>query len=387
MPSTNSISPQLDDTRLLINGALMHPNPTGLSRYGVELSAQLLQSYRHARLLTRYGAFSERFPQQTISAGPVFRVPANTQSNLARLWWEQTGMRSQAQRQRAQLLFSPIAEGMSFPPCPQIITVHDLLPLYDPLYMPRWTTYYRHILPTLIRQSHATVCVSEFTKQELLRHFSQLESHAHKLRVIPAGVNATTFQAEAAGQARQEFGLDDFVLLVGEGRPYKNVEVVVKALARLETPIDVAICGRMPAEEQQRIQRIAEQANVPQRLKWLGYVSDEALRRLYTDTLAFIFPSTYEGFGLPTLEAMACGAPVISSNAASLTEAGGDAALYFDPTQPDELAQQIQRLQHNAEAQARLRAAGRRRVQHFGWERSAQAHRELFAETLADTGA
>ncbi|MGA1600093.1 MAG: glycosyltransferase family 4 protein [bacterium] len=294
--------------------------------------------------------------------------------------WEQTGLRWHLYKDRRELHFSPIAEGVLFPPCPQVITVHDALPLYDTTFMPRWVPYYQYVLPLLIRQSTATVCISEFTRQELLRLDPKLPQH--KLRVIPPGVNQERFFPGNPEAAFKRWGLQGYLLMVGEGRPYKNPEVVVRALAELKQAVPLAICGRMPEHERARVEQIAREAGVLEQIRWLGYVSDAELRDLYTGALAFVFPSRYEGFGLPTLEAMSCGAPVLSSNAASLPEAGGSAALYFSPDNPSALAELIHLLHTEPERRELMREAGLRHAEKFTWERSAKQHLELFEEAL-----
>ncbi len=366
--------------RFGINGSLLHNNPTGLSRYSFELISQLLVLLPDAVVYTQLDEFLEEYPKQTVRAGPPFRQPTKTISNSKRMLWQQLGLRARLVKDRRQLHFSPIAEGLLFPWMPQVITVHDALPIYDRYYMPRWAQYYRHVLPRLIRHSAVTVCISEFTREELLRLDPELPMQL--LKVIYPGVNHERFHPLEQGLAINKFGLHSFLLLVGEGRQYKNPDVVIRALAKMKNPPELVICGRIQEGERRRIEGIAVDCGITHRIRWLGYVSDNDLRGLYADALALVFPSLYEGFGLPLLEAMACGTPVISSNAASLPEAGGDAACYFDPDCPDELEARVQELLQEPTRRQSLREQGLKHAAAFTWKHSAHAHLDLFGEIL-----
>ena len=364
-----------------INGSLMHPQPTGLSRYGVELCSCLLRSLPKAKIYTKLKELEDLFPEQVVSKGPKFKHPANLGSNLKRLLWLQSGMRLNLHLQKPSLNFAPIAEGIIYSPVPQIVTIHDLLPLYDPVFMPRWKTYYSKILPKILK-NHCTniICISEFTKNELSKYYPEINENL--IKVIHPGFNPSSFQNIREFIFSDKFGFNDYFLLVGEGRPYKNLELVPKALSIYTGNSILAICGRIPDDEKMRIQEIANEVGVGSRLRWLGYVSDEDLGLLYKNSNAFIFPSLYEGFGLPLLEAMSFGAPILSSNAASLPEVGGNVPIYFDPIDPIDLSQKMELLVHNQTIVEGMRTAGFQRVKHFTWEESAHKHIDLFINIL-----
>ena len=329
-----------------INGSLMHPQPTGLSRYGVELCSCLLRSLPKAKIYTKLKELEDLFPEQVVSRGPKFKHPANLGSNLKRLLWHQSGMRLNLHLQKPRLNFAPIAEGIIYSPVPQIVTIHDLLPLYDPVFMPRWSIYYSKILPNILKNHcKKIICVSEFTKVELSKYYPEIDENL--IKVIYPGFNPLSFKNIREFIFSEKFGFNDYFLLVGEGSPYKNLDLVPKALSIYTGTSILAICGRIPDDEKMRIQEIANEVGVGSRLRWLGYVSDEDLGLLYKNSKAFIFPSLYEGFGLPLLEAMYFGAPILSSNAASLPEVGGNVPIYFDPFDPIDLSKKMELLFQN----------------------------------------
>ena len=365
-----------------INGSLMHPQPTGLSRYGVELCSCLLRSLPKAKIYTKLKELEDLFPEQVVSRGPKFKHPANLASNLKRLLWLQTGMRLNLHLQKPRLNFAPIAEGIIYSPVPQIVTIHDLLPLYDSDFMPRWKIYYSKILPKILKNHcRKIICVSEFTKVELLKYYPEINENL--IKVIHPGFNPLSFQNTREFNFSEKFGFNDYFLLVGEGRPYKNLELVPKALSVYAGNSILAICGRIPDYEKTRIQEIANAVGVGSRLRWLGYVSDGDLGLLYRNSKAFIFPSRYEGFGLPLLEAMSFGTPILSSNAASLPEVGGNVPIYFDPSDPVDLSQKMELLYQDQTLVEKMRAAGFHRVKHFTWEGSTHKHIDLFMDVLS----
>ena len=364
-----------------INGSLMHPQPTGLSRYGVELSSCLLRLLPKVKIYTKLKELEDLFPEQVVSGGPKFKHPANLASNLKRLLWLQTGMRLHLHLHKPRLNFAPIAEGIIYSPVPQIVTIHDLLPLYDPDFMPRWKIYYSKILPNILKNHcRKIICVSEFTKVELLKYYPEINENL--IKVIHPGFNPLRFQTNREFSFFEKFGFRDYFLMVGEGRPYKNLELVPKALSLYRGNSILAICGRIPEDEKTRIQGIANEVGVGARLRWLGYVPDEDLGLLYKNSKAFIFPSRYEGFGLPLLEAMSFGAPILSSNAASLPEVGGSVPIYFDPSDPIDLSHKMELLDQDQTLVEKMRAAGFQRVKHFTWEESAHKHIDLFIDVL-----
>ncbi len=360
----------------------MHPQPTGLSRYGVELCSCLLRSLPKAKIYTKLKELEDLFPEQVVSRGPKFKHPANLASNLKRLLWLQTGMRLNLHLQKPRLNFAPIAEGIIYSPVPQIVTIHDLLPLYDPDFMPRWKIYYSKILPQILKNHcRKIICVSEFTKVELLKYYPEINKNL--IKVIHPGFNPLSFQNTREFNFSEKFGFNDYFLLVGEGRPYKNLELVPKALSVYAGNSILAICGRIPDDEKTRIQEIANEVGVGARLRWLGYVSDEDLGLLYRNSKAFIFPSRYEGFGLPMLEAMSFGTPILSSNSPSLPEVGGNAPIYFDPSDPIDLSHKMESLDQDKTLVEKMRVAGFQRVKYFTWEESAHKHIDLFIDVLS----
>jgi glycosyltransferase involved in cell wall biosynthesis len=191
--------------------------------------------------------------------------------------------------------------------------------------------------------------------------------------------------SDAASEARASLGLErPFVLFVGALQPRKNVPALLEAFARLRGHDDVELVlaggdrGGL-AEVRERIRDLA----LGPRVRLLGHVSEAALPALYSAAEMLAFPSLYEGFGLPALEAMACGTPVCASVTTGLGEAVGDAGLTFDPRSPEEISDCIRRLLEEDDLRASLRASGLARAARFTWRRSAEATADVYRRAIA----
>jgi glycosyltransferase involved in cell wall biosynthesis len=236
-----------------------------------------------------------------------------------------------------------------------------------------------------LRRARALLCISQATRDDLVRHFPR---SASKARVVPLAVSERLRRErspEELAAARERHGVEgSFVLCAGTLEPRKNLSRLIEAFlglpAELSGPHTLALVGPKGWEAEEIDRRIAAAGA---RVKVLGYVSDDDLAALYQSCTAFCYPSLYEGFGLPVLEAMACGAPVLTSRASSMPEIAGDAALYVDPLDVDDIARGLESLLRSPSECERLAALGRQRAAAFSWERTASETLEILTG-LAD---
>ncbi len=260
-----------------------------------------------------------------------------------------------------------------------VTTVHDLVPFRFPHLVParhRWAV--RALLGPALRRARRVIAVSEATRAELLARYRLPPA---RVVVVPEAA-ATHFAPpapDALARARARYGLArPYVLFVGLLEPKKNLEALLAAVARLRRDgawgdtelVVVGAPGWGPAPAAR-----AHALGLDGAVRFVGPAPDADLPALYGGALAFAFPSLWEGFGLPVLEAMAAGAPVVASNRGALPEVTGGAALLVEPA-PDPLAEGLARILADADLRARLREAGLRRAAAFSWERTAR-------ETLA----
>jgi glycosyltransferase involved in cell wall biosynthesis len=292
---------------------------------------------------------------------------ASTKASLSRLYYQQISLRKSLKQKGASLLYSPVPEGLLFPVTKQIITVHDLIPLVIPKSTKFLKYYYSTILPRLLKVSDAIFVVSESTKKDIEKYYPKLEKPVY---VKHQGYNSDVFSMgdnTSIEKVKNQYDIQDteYLLVVGECRAYKNTTAVIKAFSLLTSKnIKLVIVGKLNKSDKD-IHSIPKDFGVQDRVKFLGYVPNENLATLYQGATAFIFPSLYEGFGIPLLEAMACGCPIAASNTSSIPEVGGSAAVYFDPHDINDMAKVISDLIASESLQSRCRALGLERVKSF----------------------
>lgn len=258
-----------------------------------------------------------------------------------------------------------------------VVTIHDLAFLEQSEYAaPSLSAYLKRVVPQAVAQADVVAAISEETRRALIQHF---QTPASKITIVPNGVSSY-FQRITdpliLGATRNKFHLQDpFVLSVGTLEPRKNhlglIKAFHKARQQKKGPAMLAIAGGKGWLYEETKQVIAD-LKLEKQVLFLGRVTDLELVTLYSMASIFAFPSFSEGFGIPPLEAMACGTPVISSNTSSLPEVVGDAALLVDPHNIDQLADALIRLSEDEPLREELRQKGYKRAQQFTWEESAR---------------
>jgi glycosyltransferase involved in cell wall biosynthesis len=232
---------------------------------------------------------------------------------------------------------------------------------------------------SLLRHASGIITVSAFSREQLEKYAAAPMS---RTEVIPPGAeHIVRLDADRSVLDRYALGERPFVLAVSSLNPNKNFKLIIDALPYLPDlleGVDFVVAGGTSP----RIFRNGSAGFGPN-IKYLGYVTDRELKALYQAATAFVFPSLYEGFGLPPLEAMSCGCPVVVARAASLPWVCGDAALYCDPHDPEDLAQKIRMVIGDQKLQADLRAKGLARARDFSWPQCARGTFRLLDEVLA----
>ncbi len=334
----------------------------GLNRY----VGELLDDYQDGDRFCFYTTDSTRVGTKA-SQFQILRPPTlyrnDFKNNLRRLLWHQIGLPLSILKQKQRLFYSPVFEGMLVPICPQIITIHDILPIRFPDVYPRIKYYFQFILPQLIRASDAIITTSNYTKQEILDHYNCQNTPIY---VVYQGCREDIFNLNFDDL---KYSISSpktpFILCVGETRPYKNLRRLIEAFSRANCPnLELRIVGNLNKCDRPLLD-YPKQLGCHERVKFLGFVPDDALADLYRQAIAFAFPSLYEGFGIPPLEAMACGCPVLASNQTAIPEVCGEAAFYVNPYDIDDIAQGIVQLVNNPQLRQQLRQRGQHQVQSF----------------------
>jgi len=249
-----------------------------------------------------------------------------------------------------------------------VLTIHDIAPIALPQILGNALKrgYARLLIQRAIQQATAILCVSNFTLAELTR----LGVPAEKLTVTHPGLDSDW--PLSAPPHREPDGIP-YLLFVGNIKPNKNLGLLLRAFASIQhrVPFRLVLAGRIKGLGTADSAVLQQAASLGDRARFTGEIDDTTLQSLYAGAAALVLPSLYEGFGLPLLEAMQLGCPVLASSAASLPEVGGDAALYFDPHSVSDLAACLLQVSDSA-AMDSLRARGRLRVTHFSFARCAQ---------------
>jgi glycosyltransferase involved in cell wall biosynthesis len=267
-----------------------------------------------------------------------------------------------------------------------IVTIHDCIHIMFPQYLPNRMAYAyaKASMWSATRQSNRILTVSEASKRDIMRFFNV---PADKIVVVYNAIDErfrVPPSEEAIARVRERYQLDRrFVLYAGNIRPHKNLVRLIEAFADLRTngfeDVTLLIIGdeisKLPA-----LRRAVHSHKLHKHVRFLGYLSDDMLAILYRLASVFVFPSLYEGFGLPPLEAMASGTPVVTSNVSSLPEVTGGAAILVDPYEVDSIREGIQRVLTDPGLCEELRAKGIARSREFSWEASVARTREIYEE-------
>ena len=340
-------------TQLFVNARFLTQDTTGVQRYAVEVSKRLKVLRPDARFLTPRGV---KHPELEAQLG------AETVGRSSGHGWEQGELLAYT---RSGALLSLCNTGPLAHPR-QVVTLHDASPFAVPeAYSRAFRSWYRVVFAGLKRTARGLITVSHFSQRELGRYCGV---RPERLEVIYEGAEHI-FAALADPGILDKHALYDrpFLLAVGSSSPHKNFGTLVRALEKLgETSFEVVIAGG----SNPRVHATA--GTLPDNVTHVGYVSDGELRALYEHAAGFVHPAYYEGFGIPPLEAMTLGCPVLVSNAASLPEVCGDAALYFDPFNEDDIAAKIQTFMQDEGLQTRLRTLGAAQAERFSWDTAAR---------------
>ena len=318
--------------------------------------------------------------------GPNFR--AVTEGSPAYSVREQLRIPLDLRRERADLFHAPHYVLPPLTPCRSVVTIHDCIHLRFPEYLPSRIgyAYARGALWAATHQAARIMTVSEASKRDILNYFRVPDE---KIDVIPNAIDERFNQPpdlEQIQRVRERYQLDDpFVLYAGNIKPHKNLERLIEAFHLFRKPgfehVKLLIIGD-EIIKYATLRRAVHRLKLHQHVRFFGFVSDDTLAALYRLAAVFVFPSLYEGFGLPPLEAMASGAPVITSNLSSLPEVVGDAAVLIDPYDPEAIADAMRRVLSDDGLRAQLRDRGLVRARHFSWERSISRVRDIYGEVL-----
>ncbi len=369
-----------------VDGRVLAERHTGVAVYTRLLLRFLLRCREDFRLTL----FTHRSiePSTLAELGGAARISSVvltcSSAMVARPVWDHILLPIRASRMDLNLFFSPLTVVPRFLKVPRIVTLHDLGFLRYPEIQPakyRW--YWEAALRRAGRKAAALIAVSESTRRDAV---DLLGAVPERITVIPEAVDPFFQQEPPVGeeeQILQSLGLKPgYLLTVGTLEPRKNYRTILDVLDRLRVTrpdLRLVIAGMPGWLCDKIVRRIRRRSDC---IRWIQDADDIVLRTLYRNAAVFLFPSLYEGFGLPVLEAMACGVPVVTSNAGSLPEVAGDAVVCLPPQDAEAISEWVFRLLENENLRLEYRARGYSRVRLFSWEQTALRTWELFERYL-----
>jgi glycosyltransferase involved in cell wall biosynthesis len=350
----------------------------------IEALAQVDQSNQYTLYVTKPQAverFANRWPnftvRQTLPHTPLVRIPLTLSREL---------------RRRPVDLLHVQYTAPPFAPCPVVATIHDLAFEHLPKTFNRrsWMQL-RLTVRRTARRATQIITVSEYSRQDIIKTYGIA---GDRITVTPEAASETLARLtdETNLQAvRERYGIErDYILSLCSIQPRKNLVRLIEAYSLLrrlhpegKLP-QLVLAGKRGWRDQETL-RAAEAEKVSPAIRFTGYVSDEHLNALYSGATCFVYPSYFEGFGLPILEAMKCGAPVIAGNRTSIPEVAGEAALLFDPFDTSSLVEALKRVLNDSEFRRTLSARGLQRANEFHWKTTARLTLAAYEKATAPT--
>ena len=306
-----------------------------------------------------------------------------SKQRLKRAVWTQLNLLRKARQCQASLIFTPAPEGyLGRQSIPQVVMVHDLRPISHPERSLQ-SIYFRQWVPPLLRQCEHIFTNSVFTAREI-QGCTGVEER--RISVIPLGYATDLFMPASRPDAVKSGDRRPYLLHVGQAYPHKNLGLLIQAFASVAAfvpDVQLVLAGKPHPAESPRLAALVQDLGLSERVRFRTYVPVAELPDLYRGALAFVYPSLWEGFGLPVLEAMACGTPVITSLGSGTEEVASDAALLVNPTNGVELEDALLRVVRDQALCRQLSRRGLARASQFSWTATATRTAELLQALMA----
>lgn len=362
--------------RVLVDAHMVGSHETGNETYTANLLAKL-----QPELGTDLGAAVDASLQwpSFLDNTDITRLPLSSVNNWARLLYALPQLCHQWQADLLHVTYvAPFRQ-----PCPTVVSVHDVSYKYYPqFFSPRDRLLFATLLPLSLRRASAVVTISDHAKSEIEATFPFLQG---KVYSIPLAVG-TRFRPKPPSTITSKYNITtDYILAVGNLQPRKNLPRLIHAYASILPNIgdtQLVIVGKAQWQSSE-VYHLVTELGLENKVIFTGYVSDEDLILLYNEAELFVYPSLYEGFGLPILEAMACGTAVVCSNITSMPEVAGDSALLIDPYQDTEIATAMNRILTDGAVKAHLEQAGLERAAQFSWHKTALETMKVYERVVS----
>lgn len=347
--STNKKKPKM----IYVNARFLTQKVTGVQRFAIEIIKRIKNALGNDIQLVS----PSNIIQEDLAKELDTKIIGKTKGHL----WEQITLPYYLHLKGAPLLLNfcntaPVTYSNS------IVTIHDLAALaYPSWFSIKYGIAYKLLMPLISKKSKGIITVSSYSKNEI---HNILNIKKDKINIVHCAISINLKKTESI------MPKSNYILFVGSIDPRKNIERLIKSMAFLPEKISLIIVGGKNNIFNQQNFNCPE--NIRNRIEFTGYVTDEMLEKLYNNAKVFIYPSLYEGFGIPPLEAQACGCPVVCSNATSLPEVCGNSVLYCDPYNINDISAKIKMVLDDEKLQRNLIAKGFENIKRFSWEASSK---------------
>lgn len=351
---------------LLINLSMLLAKPTGIANYIMNI----LPYFGDRDYIS---LVAQEYYQENIYKNPVFisdkySPDYGSKGHFLRLLWTQFKIPFIYQKFNGNLLFSPVAEMPLFSQVKSVVMVHDLIPLRFPKKNSPLTPYFRYYIPQVCQQAKHIICNSQATADDIINFFG---INANKITPIYLGYNTNKFKFI---DNLSNTNKTPYFLYLGRHDPHKNLGRIISAFAQFKYKNDYQLWLAGPSDSRYTplLKQQVKQLNIEYQVRFLDYVKSEDLPIILNQAQALVFPTLWEGFGFPVLEAIASGTPVITSNISSLPEVVGEAGLLVNPLEIKEITSAMNLMAEDEKLRLELRRLGLKRAKNFSWEKTAR---------------
>ncbi|WP_346873626.1 glycosyltransferase family 1 protein [Clostridium sp. UBA5988] len=353
--------------KIYVNGTILNENPTGLGVYTKNIINKL--KYKaHIKVFTPINIDDVEVIKTTKYLKPNYKK----KGGMVRFLYTQFIMPFKVRGN--SILYHPFQYLSLLSNKKQIITIHDFIPLHYPKVAKHQYNYYKYFMPILLKKAYKIVCISNQTKGDLLKFYNVEES---KIKVVYNGYDRELFNKDNVHkEVIENLNIKyPYILMVGGGYSHKNLHSAIMAYSQIEDNkgVKLVIVGKT-SPYIERLKSMVEELNLEDKVNFVGYISDDNLPSLYGKAEAFLYPTLYEGFGLPILEAWACGTLVLCSNNSSLKEVSEDGAITFNPESIEEIKTALEIVINKKEIDyiERTKLRGELLLGKYSWEKTTE---------------
>lgn len=355
--------------RIGFNATYLDPYPTGIGEFIKGTLNEFYKLHSNIMVFTGYPRFLNIDPQRIVLTSKKFFPSHGRKGQFHRILWAKIILPRLTTKYKINILVNLWPEGPIYSHVKTVTVVEDLQPLIFPKEYRKMAYYFRYIVPLILKNSVKIVAISHNTKKDLIRFYNLSSS---KIKVIHIGVDVSYFEQKIKEdeiiKVKNKYKVSRYILTVGDHYPRKNFIRLIQAFSSLNLPHKLIIAGNPYPRFTPLIKQAIKRFNCEKKIIITGYVSKKELRSLYQGAELFVFPSLYEGFGKPPLEAMAAGLPVIASNTSSLPEIVDKAAILIEPENIQQIGDAIVTVLRDKKLRENLIIKGKERIKAFNYK-------------------